>query len=319
MSKRLLLIDSTNQFLRAYIVDPSLSANGDPIGGVKGYLKILQKTLREINPDFVVMVWDGPGGSRKRTSIVKEYKAGRKPIKLNRNFDLSEHQEAENRAWQHTRCVEYINNFPVIQFAEPDVEADDIISYIARHNTFSGWEKVIMSSDKDFIQLCDKETVLYRPTQKEVLSEKAILERFGIHPNNFALARAIDGDKSDNLKGVPGAGLATIAKRLPFLREEKDCTIDDVFSYSEKHRDEFKFYSNLIDNKKLVKTNYKIMQLYSPIISLHTIKKVNNTISNSKMMLNRTGVVKMMIEDGFGEGNWDDLFRHMKKIVISNK
>jgi 5'-3' exonuclease len=319
MSKRLLLIDSTNQFLRAYIVDPSLSANGDPIGGVKGYLKILQKTLREINPDFVVMVWDGPGGSRKRISIVKEYKAGRKPIKLNRNFDLSEHQEAENRAWQHTRCVEYINNFPVIQFAEPDVEADDIISYIARHNTFSGWEKVIMSSDKDFIQLCDKETVLYRPTQKEVLSEKAILERFGIHPNNFALARAIDGDKSDNLKGVPGAGLATIAKRLPFLKEEKDCTIDDVFSYSEKHRDEFKFYSNLIDNKKLVKTNYKIMQLYSPIISLHTIKKVNNTISNSKMMLNRTGVVKMMIEDGFGEGNWDDLFRHMKKIVISNK
>ena len=128
-----------------------------------------------------------------------------------------------------------------------------------------------------------------------------------------------DGDKSDNLKGVPGAGLATIAKRLPFLKEEKDCTIDDVFSYSEKHRDEFKFYSNLVDNKKLVKTNYKIMQLYSPIISLHTVKKVNNTISNSKMMLNRTGVVKMMIEDGFGEGNWDDLFRHMKKIVISNK
>ena len=79
--KRLLVIDSLNMFFRAYIVDPSVSENGDPIGGMKGYLKILQKLLRETKPDKVIICWDGPGGSQKRRQTVKEYKAGRKPLR----------------------------------------------------------------------------------------------------------------------------------------------------------------------------------------------------------------------------------------------
>ena len=64
--KRVLIVDALNAYLRAYIVDPSLSSNGQPIGGVKGFLKILQKLVRETKPDQVVVAWDGPGGSRKR-------------------------------------------------------------------------------------------------------------------------------------------------------------------------------------------------------------------------------------------------------------
>ena len=317
--KRLLIIDSTNQFLRAYIVDPSLSTNGDPIGGVKGYLKILQKTVREVKPDLVVIVWDGPGGSAKRAKMVKDYKAGRKPIRLNRNLNLPEYQQEENKKWQHIRCIEYLNNLPVLQFAQPDVEADDVISFIARHQDFKDWQKVILSSDKDFIQLCDNSTVLYRPTQKEILNNKDIVEKYGVHPNNFALARAIDGDRSDNLKGVPGAGMATVAKRLPFLVESKDYTIDDIKKYCEERAGKFKFYDNVVDNIKLVSKNYQIMQLYSPIISYKAMKEIEFTLRNSKMMLNRTGMIKMMFEDGFGDGNWDDLYRIMKRIVVSSK
>ena len=60
--KRLLIIDGLNAYLRAYIVDPSLSTNGQPIGGVKGFLKIIQKLIREIKPDSVFIAWDGPNG-----------------------------------------------------------------------------------------------------------------------------------------------------------------------------------------------------------------------------------------------------------------
>jgi DNA polymerase-1 len=70
--KRVLIIDALNAYLRAYIVDPSLSTNGDPIGGVKGFIKILQKLARQIEPDSIIVVWDGPNGSKKRkTRIIK--------------------------------------------------------------------------------------------------------------------------------------------------------------------------------------------------------------------------------------------------------
>ena len=71
---RVLVIDALNMYFRSYIVDPSLSTNGQPIGGVKGFLKILQKLVRETKPDEVVVVWDGPGGSRKRKTMNKNYK-----------------------------------------------------------------------------------------------------------------------------------------------------------------------------------------------------------------------------------------------------
>ena len=63
-TKRVLIVDALNMYFRAYIVDPSLSTNGQPIGGVMGFMKILQKQIRETKPDRIVIAWDGPGGSR---------------------------------------------------------------------------------------------------------------------------------------------------------------------------------------------------------------------------------------------------------------
>ena len=69
--KRVLIIDALNMYLRAYIVDPSISTNGQPIGGLKGSLKILQKLVRDTKPDNVVICWDGPNGSMKRKIMDK--------------------------------------------------------------------------------------------------------------------------------------------------------------------------------------------------------------------------------------------------------
>ena len=113
--------------------------------------------------------------------------------------------------------MEYLNELPVIQFRFDEIEADDVISYVSRLPHYQGWQKVIVSNDKDFIQLCDDETVLFRPTQKAVHNKNNVVEQFDIHPRNFALARAIAGDASDNLVGVPRAGLKSIAKNLNFF------------------------------------------------------------------------------------------------------
>ena len=158
--KRLVVIDALNMYFRAYIVDPSLSTNGQPIGGLKGFMKIMNKLVRETKPDQIVICWDGPGGSKKRKSINKGYKDGRKPIRLNRDIrTLNEEQERENKIWQQTRLIEYLNEMPIVQLVSDSVEADDVISYVTRMPKYKGWQKIVVSSDKDFYQLLDDETL----------------------------------------------------------------------------------------------------------------------------------------------------------------
>ena len=297
--KRVLIIDGNNNYFRAYIVDPSVSANGSPIGGLRGFIKILQKLAREIRPNRIVICWDGSGGSTKRRLINRSYKDGRKPIRLNRNVNnLNLNEELENKIWQMTRLVEYINEMPVIQIMLDGVEADDLISAVAQHESMKNYNKVIVSNDKDFIQLCDSATILYRPTQEQVLNKKNIVAEYGIHPNNFCLARAMSGDKSDNLDGVDGVGLQTISKRFPFLSEETQYFIDDILNECKKHNGELKVYKNILEQQNKIKENYKIMQLSIPNISAQDKMKIDYILDNSECKFNKTKIVKMCIEDG---------------------
>ena len=85
------------------------------MGGVIGYLRSVQKHIREIKPDEIIVVWDGPGGSRKKKGIISGYKDGRNPIRLNRNVKvLTDNEEVENKVWQQLRLTEYLNNFPIM-------------------------------------------------------------------------------------------------------------------------------------------------------------------------------------------------------------
>ena len=314
--KRVMIVDALNAYFRAFIVNPSISIHGQPIGGLKGFLSILQKLCRDINPDSIVIIWDGPGGSRKRRQQNKNYKEGRKPIRVNRPNNLTPEEQRENMVWQQVRLIEYLNALPVIQFRFDEIEADDVISYVSRLPHYEGWQKVIVSNDKDFIQLCDDETVLFRPTQKVVHNKMNIVEQFDIHPRNFAVARAIAGDASDNLVGVPRAGLKSIAKNLNFLREDKDVTLHEVFDFCENTDSKAKFFTNILEHKDIVISNYKLMQLYAPAISLQSQEKVHYALNNFEHDYNKTEILRMMNQDGFGVFNWEDLHGTMNKICI---
>ena len=317
--KRVLVIDGNNLYIRNYVMNPAVSTKGDPIGGIFGTLKSIQKLCREIKPNRIVIAWDGKGGSSKRRAVNKNYKEGRKPFRLNRNIrNLNENEELENKIWQMTRVVEYINNFPIIQLLLDAVEADDIISAIVQHNSLSDYNKIIVSNDRDFIQLCNSETILYRPVKDEVLNTKSIIEEFGIHPKNFCLARSIAGDTSDNIAGVGGAGLPTIAKRLPMLAEDKQYYISDVIDYCKTVDSKIKLYSTIVESQSVINENYKLMQLASPNMSVQDMQKVNYALENSECTFNKTELVTMMLKDGFGETNFEELYAHMNKIVAEN-
>ena len=173
--KRVLIIDALNAYLRAYIVDPSISTNGDPIGGIKGFIKILQRHVRETKPDQIVIVWDGPNGSKKRKSADKNYKAGRKPIRLNRAFhNLTDDEELHNKMWQQSRVIEYFNEMPIVQFMIPEIESDDVIAHLTHMHYY-----ILAFSDMVEMYLEDLNDLLEGTSGGKVIRSHPIFRGFG--------------------------------------------------------------------------------------------------------------------------------------------
>ena len=316
--KRMMIVDAYNQFIRGYIVDPSKNPNGSPIGGMRTFINILNKLTREIKPDLMVLVWDGKGGSKKRRSMNKNYKGGRKPPRTNwSQVGMDQEDIVDNKVWQQMRVIEYFNQTPVIQFMENLVEADDVISYVKNSSTFTEWQKVIVSADKDFIQLLDDKTILHRPIQKEYLNKNSVVEKFKIHPTNFALARAIVGDSSDNLPGVPRVGLETVAKRFPFLKEEETHYLSSILEECIKPENKQKVYTNILESKELIENNYDIMQLSSPMLSIQAKQGIDDTFEQYKPHYNQTEMRKLMLQDGVLTVTTTDLEQRFNNIIAS--
>ncbi|HAG27991.1 MAG TPA: hypothetical protein DCL39_00910 [Alteromonas macleodii] len=307
--KRLLIIDGQNMFIRNYVMSPQLDINGSPIGGLTGFMRSLQKEVRRAKPDRVAICWEGPGGSQKRREKNKNYKLGRKAPRLNREYTFATpEEERENKYSQLVKLTEYLDNLPILQLSLENVEADDIIAWLCHCNEYAEWQKLIISNDKDFIQLCDDKTVLVRPGKnEEVLNKNKIIEEYNIHPRNFAWARAITGDKSDNLEGVKGLGLATVAKRFSFLSENKDYGLQDILTHAKNNNSKIKAYQNVLDSEEIIASNYEIMQLYTSTISSQGVNKLKYAIKNDGVDLNRSQIRKMLLKDGIGTLNIDDL------------
>ena len=316
-NKRVLIIDALNMFLRSYTIIPSMNPQGLPNGGTIGFIKSLQKLCREFRPSEVVICWDGHGGSEKRRRMNENYKKGRRPVRFNRRMiEIPEDQVAKNRADQQIRLHEYLNYMPVIQLMQDFIEADDIISFVAKHKKYEDYTKIIVSSDKDFFQLMGDDKIwLWRPIQKMLLNGKILLYKEGIHANNYALARAIDGDKSDNLDGVPRVGMKTIKATFPFLSEAKQYTCDDLIMNCKMQVNQKNVHKKLIEYQDRVKRNYKIMQLYEVDISHKSRESIEYTLENFEYALEKLEITKMLMTDGQGQLNLSDLWASFRNML----
>lgn len=250
--------------------------------------------------------------------MFKEYKQGRNPLTLNSEIGANAEDQLKNRIWQETRLVEYLNQLPVIQIMVDGVEADDLIGFVCKDPKFHAYQKVIISNDKDFIQLCDERTILYRPVKDQILNIKTVLEEYNIHPYNFVLARAICGDVSDNLPGVKGAGLATVAKRFPILSEAKEYELDDILKICRQKYHDQKIYKSVVQEQKKIKLNHKVMQLQYRLVTLENKKKILSGIKGAECILNKPIFNKMCLEDGFIDIDFSELFNAAEKIVVEN-
>tara|TARA_B100000131_G_scaffold190476_1_gene183193 strand:+ start:340 stop:1296 length:957 start_codon:yes stop_codon:yes gene_type:complete len=316
--KRLLIIDGLNMFLRSYIINPTMDPKGIAIGGCIGFLKSLQKCIRDYDPNEIIIAWDGHGGSQKKRSMNKNYKEGRQPLRFNRRMiKLDPKDEEKNKAYQQIRTMQYVNELPVIQIMIDYVEADDVISYVVQHDKYKDYNKLIVSSDKDFYQLVDDKTAIFRPIQKKVITLPIIMEEFSIHPNNFALARAIAGDPSDNLKGVPRVGLKTLSKRFDMLASPNEAELQDLLEQCSGVEKKLQIHKNILEHKDLIKNNYQIMQLYKPNMSRTNKSVVDYAVENFEFEYSRINFTKLLYLDGQGSTNFTNLFRVCRAISSS--
>ena len=297
-----LIVDGMNTFCRAFAANPQLNSDGMHIGGITGFLKSIGYAIKLLNPTKCIIIFDGPGGSVRRKKIFPEYKQHRSnKVRLNRIYEQSSTSESENQAIsrQLIHISHYIDCLPVNISQIDFVEADDIIAYLSL-NSFKNYNITIMSSDKDFYQLIDNRIKVYSPTKKRIYGQSEILTEYGINAKNFILFRVLDGDISDGISGITGVGLKTVIKLFPFLSDDKSYCIDDLFNYSEIHKNKFKPYETILNTKNIIIRNYDLMQLKNTILSTHVQLNIEDLIKK-KNKLNRFEFIKITREDKIGD------------------
>ena len=195
---------------------------------------------------------------------------------------------------QLNRVVEYLECLPITIINMENNEADDVIGYCAKH-IFKNKETTILSTDKDFLQLVDKNTKLYSPTKKIMYDEAKVFEEYGIHPKNFLLYRVFDGDKSDGIPGIHGAGMKTLVKLFPFLKDDGKYDIDDVIrsASTQKH----KLCEKIVKSKDQLEMNRRLMDLDDGIISGQTKLKIKEIAERPIQRLIKHKFQKMFLED----------------------
>lgn len=299
VNSEILIVDFMNTFIRAFMASPTLNYNGNHTGGIAGCLKSIGYASRLFNPTKIIVVSDGTGGSMKRKKLYPEYKNGRKTkIRLNRTYEELSSVESEEQSLkkQLIRTISYLDTLPVVTMAIDYVEADDTIAYLAKQY-FKDSNVTIMSADKDFLQLASDKIKIWSPTKKKVYGCAEILMEYGISCKNFVNYRVMEGDDSDNIDGIKGAGLKTIKKCFPIFEEDKMYTLQEIYNYCESHGGKYKLYNTILENKQLMERNYNLMQLHDTQLQSFSQLRVNEIMEKPINKLDRLKFIKLMTED----------------------
>lgn len=296
----IIYIDGLNVFMRHFAANPSKSLNNQLCGGIVGFLRNIESLCMKFKPQKVIVAWEG-GGSLRRRNIDKNYKEGRRPVKLNRSSYYSDIPDtSENRNNQLKILIELLYETPVTQIYVNDCEADDIISYLVKTKKCEQ-KSIIVTSDKDYYQLVDSNTQIWSPNKKCLIDEKYIIDKWSISANNFCLVRCFAGDVSDGIKGIKGAGIKTMVKRFPELSLLKEITIHDIISESNKKVSsgcKIKLYNDIINNEPQLRKNWQLMYLDSAMLSADQIKKINFQFDNKEIKINKLKLLKIINREG---------------------
>jgi DNA polymerase-1 len=198
---RLFLVDGSNYIYRAFYAIRELSnSKGFPTNAIYGFTTMLMKLCRDYGPDYIAVVFDSKGPTF-RHEVYEEYKATRKAM-------------PDNLIPQIPYIKDVVRGFSIPVIEEEGMEADDIIGTLVKTYSPEGIDTVIITGDKDLMQLVSDDVILVDTMKDVTYDAEGVKERFGVGPEKVVEILGLAGDTSDNIPGVPGVGEKTALKLI---------------------------------------------------------------------------------------------------------
>ncbi len=274
---RLILIDGSGYIFRAYYALPQMTRkDGTPVNAVFGFTNMLVKLIEDYSNEKLIVIFDA---ARKnfRNKIYPNYKAnrGETPDDLIPQFDL---------------IKQSVKAFNVPQIELEGYEADDIIAtytVLAKKNKI---DSLIISSDKDLMQLVDKNVEMLDPMKNKKIGVNEVIEKFGVQPEKVIQIQALTGDKIDNIPGAPGIGPKTA---LELIKEFGD--IESLIKNAQKIKQEKrrKIINESADDIRISLELVKLEKNVKLPLSIEKIIPYSSIVNDSK------NINEFLIQQGF--------------------
>ena len=199
MPKKICLVDGSGYIFRAfYGLPPMTSPSGVPVNAVYGFTNMFLKLTNKIDCDYNLVLFDAKR-QNFRNDFYPEYKATRKDT-------------PEDLIPQFPIIREAVSALKLNQLEMEGFEADDLIATYTSKALNKGMEVVIVSADKDLMQLIRPGVSFYDPMKDKFFTPEDVKEKFGVYPEKVPDVQALSGDSTDNVPGVPGIGPKTAAE-----------------------------------------------------------------------------------------------------------
>ncbi len=236
-NRKLLVVDGNNIAYAAYYSYINLSNKGKKVGVLYGLISMIRGYIGEHNPEKIIIVWDS-AKDKHRLKLLPDYKGHRAKDQAKKLFDRESFEK------QKARAIKIFQNLGIYQIKQEGREADDLI-----YEVFRKYKKqfniVLVSADKDFLQLLDNKSLsIWNPIKKVRIHKSNILKHYFVEANKVVDYLCLTGDSSDNIPNYPGCGEKTAIKFL----------------------NEFGSISSFLDNKQAVYSKLdrkKLLDLYT--------------------------------------------------------
>jgi DNA polymerase-1 len=244
--QQLFIIDGNSYIYRAFYAIKSLStSSGLPTNAVFGFANMLLKIIKEKTPDRLAIAFDPKGPTRRHIEF-KEYKAHRPPM-------------PKDLVPQIPYIHKLVHAFRIPVFIQDGQEADDVIATLARKATDTGMDVVIVTGDKDLLQLVGPGVSVYDSLKEKTYGPAEVEERFGVPPDRVVEIMGLMGDAADNIPGVPGIG----EKTAQVLIKEYG-TIENILANTHKIAKP-KLKQSLLENADLARLSRELAVLHTDV------------------------------------------------------
>lgn len=289
--KRLFLIDGSALAYRSYfafIRNPLINSKGENTSAAFGFASSILKILKEEEPDYIGVVFDTKAPTF-RHEIYKEYKSTRAKM-------------PEEMVLQLPRIMELVKglNIPILEME--GFEADDLMGTLALRAKKEGLKVILVTGDKDFLQLVDEDIKVLNPRKSgeeiELYDKKMVEEKFGVTPDKVIDLLGLMGDSSDNVPGIPGVGEKTA---LELIQKFKD--LEGVLANADKVKRK-NISKNLKEHADLARLSKKLVTIDTNVpveLDLNSLQRKEFNLPQLKELFKELEFTRFLQEITSGE------------------